>query len=96
MGMYMFLYFKDFWECIKIGNVYVEEVYVVDFVVENKVLMVEIWFSFFEIIVVMVFYWFVQQQVDIVVVEVGLGGWLDFINVLMLEFLVIINISFDY
>lgn len=46
-GMYTSPHFKDFRERIKIGNEYVEEAYVVDFVAENKALMAEIRPSFF-------------------------------------------------
>ena len=95
-GMYTSPHFKDFRERIKIGNEYVEETYVVDFVAENKALMAEIRPSFFEITVAMAFHWFAQQQVDIAVVEVGLGGRLDSTNVLMPELSVITNISFDH
>lgn len=57
-----------------------------------------IWYLliFFEIIIVFVFLYFVWEYVDVVVIEVGFGGWFDFINVCKLMFFVIIMIGFDY
>src|SRR5690606_34213515 len=52
--------------------------------------------SFFEITVVMAFDYFAQQQVDIAVIEVGLGGRLDSTNVITPEVSVITNIGFDH
>ncbi|MBC8173894.1 MAG: bifunctional folylpolyglutamate synthase/dihydrofolate synthase, partial [Chitinophagales bacterium] len=52
--------------------------------------------SFFEITVVMAFDYFVQHEIDIAIVEVGLGGRLDSTNVITPLLSVITNISFDH
>jgi dihydrofolate synthase/folylpolyglutamate synthase len=52
--------------------------------------------SFFEITVVMAFDYFRQQQVDIAVIEVGLGGRLDATNVITPRLSLITNISWDH
>ena len=52
--------------------------------------------SFFEITTAMAFDFFRQQQTDIAVVEVGMGGRLDCTNVITPLASVITNISFDH
>jgi dihydrofolate synthase/folylpolyglutamate synthase len=52
--------------------------------------------SFFELTVVMAFDYFAREQVDIAVIEVGLGGRLDSTNVIVPEVSLITNISFDH
>lgn len=96
VGFYIFFYYCDFCEWIKINGELMFEEVVVDFVEQYEMFFQIIKFFFFEIMVVMVFDYFVKEQVDWVVVEVGMGGCLDFINILMLELCVIMNISYDY
>jgi dihydrofolate synthase/folylpolyglutamate synthase len=52
--------------------------------------------SFFEITVAMAFDYFASQQIDVAVIEVGLGGRLDSTNVITPVLSVITNISFDH
>jgi len=52
--------------------------------------------SFFEITVAMAFDWFEQQQVDVAVIETGLGGRLDSTNVITPVLSVITNIGWDH
>jgi len=52
--------------------------------------------SFFELTVAMAFQYFALEQVDIAIIEVGLGGRLDSTNVITPELSVITNISYDH
>lgn len=52
--------------------------------------------SFFELTAIMAFDYFSRQNVDIAVIEVGLGGRLDSTNILTPLLSVITNISFDH
>jgi len=52
--------------------------------------------SFFEITVAMAFDWFAKEQIDIAVIETGLGGRLDSTNIIIPEISVITNISYDH
>jgi dihydrofolate synthase/folylpolyglutamate synthase len=52
--------------------------------------------SFFELTVTMAFDYFRAMQVDVAVIEVGLGGRLDSTNIITPEVSVITNISFDH
>jgi len=52
--------------------------------------------TFFEVTTAMGLIYFARQQVDIAVIEVGMGGRLDATNVIRPEVSVITNISFDH
>ena len=52
--------------------------------------------SFFEITTGLAFWWFARQEVDIAVVEVGLGGRLDSTNILTPELAVVTSIGLDH
>jgi dihydrofolate synthase/folylpolyglutamate synthase len=52
--------------------------------------------SFFEITTGLAFLWFAEEQVDIAVIEVGLGGRLDSTNILTPELAVVTSIGLDH
>jgi len=52
--------------------------------------------SFFELTTVMAFDWFSHENVDVAVIEVGLGGRLDSTNIVNPALSVITNVSFDH
>lgn len=52
--------------------------------------------SFFEITTMMAFCWFAEQEVDIAVIETGLGGRLDSTNIITPVLSVITNIGLDH
>ena len=95
-GLYTSPHLKDFRERIKINGEMIMEQYVINFVEENKSLFAGIKPSFFEMTVAMAFQYFADQQVDIAVIEVGLGGRLDSTNIITPLASVITNISFDH
>lgn len=95
-GLYTSPHLYDFRERIKVNGIMCDEDFVVDFVESVKPAIEEIQPSFFEITVVMAFEYFVQQKVDIAIIEVGLGGRLDSTNVITPELAVITNIGWDH
>lgn len=95
-GLYTSPHLKDFRERIKIDGQMISETYVTDFVTRNKELFASIKPSFFEMTVAMAFKYFADQQADIAVIEVGLGGRLDSTNIITPLASVITNISFDH
>lgn len=95
-GLYTSPHLKDFRERIKINGQMISQSYVTDFIESNKALFAEIRPSFFEMTVAMAFKYFADQQVDIAVIEVGLGGRLDSTNIITPLVSVITNISFDH
>src|SRR4051812_45906247 len=81
-GLYTSPHLKDFTERIKVNGQDIEEQFVVDFVNKIAKTMNEIAPSFFEITTAMAFDYYVYKEVDIAVIEVGLGGRLDSTNVI--------------
>jgi dihydrofolate synthase/folylpolyglutamate synthase len=97
-GLYTSPHLKDFRERIRINGEMISEDAVVQFVEKyrKKNLQEQLEPSFFELTVSMAFDYFRAMQVDVAVVEVGLGGRLDSTNVITPEVSVITNISFDH
>ena len=95
-GLYTSPHLYDFRERIKVNGIMCDEDFVVDFVERIQPAIEEIQPSFFEITVVMAFEFFVQQKVDVAIIEVGLGGRLDSTNVIIPELSVITNIGWDH
>ncbi len=95
-GLYTSPHYKDFRERIKINGQLISEAAVIDFVDQHKDLFESIQPSFFEITVAMAFHHFAHQQVDIAVIETGLGGRLDSTNILSPILSLITNISYDH
>lgn len=96
VGLYTSPHLKDFRERIKVDGVACSKDFVVDFVAVNSEKITEIKPSFFEMTVAMAFQYFKEQQVDIAVVEVGLGGRLDSTNIINPLLSIITNISIDH
>jgi dihydrofolate synthase / folylpolyglutamate synthase len=96
VGLYTSPHLKDFRERIKINGEMIPEQNVVDFVEKHKAAFEKIQPSFFEMTVGLAFDYFASQNVDIAVIEVGLGGRLDSTNVIAPICSVITNISFDH
>jgi dihydrofolate synthase / folylpolyglutamate synthase len=95
-GLYTSPHLKDFRERIRINGEMVPESYVVAFTEQIKPSIEAINPSFFELTVAMAFQYFALEQVDIAIIEVGLGGRLDSTNVITPELSVITNISYDH
>jgi dihydrofolate synthase/folylpolyglutamate synthase len=95
-GLYTSPHLKDFRERIKVNGDEIKEKFIVDFTERIKPLIEEIEPSFFEITVAMAFDYFAKQEVDVAVVEVGLGGRFDSTNIITPELSIITNIGWDH
>lgn len=96
VGLYTSPHLVDFRERIRVNGEKISEQYVVDFVAAHKDNYEVIQPSFFELTMMMAFQYFAEQEVDIAVVEVGLGGRLDSTNIILPILSVITNISLDH
>ncbi len=96
VGLYTSPHYLDFRERIKINGRKIEEQYVVDFVARHRKYFDKVKPSFFEMTVAMAFQYFADRQVDIAVVEVGMGGRLDSTNIITPLVSVITNIGYDH
>ena len=95
-GLYTSPHLQDFRERIKVNGAMCSEEFVVRFTERIQPLITELQPSFFEITVAMAFSWFAEQQVDIAVIETGLGGRLDSTNIIQPELSIITNIGWDH
>ena len=96
VGLYTSPHLVNFNERIKINGKPIAEEEVIKFFDRYEKELAEIEPSFFEMVTVLAFDYFAQQQVDIAIIEVGLGGRLDATNVITPELSVITNISLDH
>ena len=96
VGLYTSPHLVDFRERIRVNGEMISENYVVDFVDKERSFFEPLNPSFFEVTTAMAFRYFADQEIDIAVVEVGLGGRLDCTNIITPLVSVITNISFDH
>ena len=96
VGLYTSPHLHDFRERIKINGQPIDKNTVVDFVNENLETLEAGNYSFFEATVGMAFLSFAQAQVDVAIIEVGLGGRLDATNIITPILSVITHVSEDH
>ncbi|MFN3874573.1 MAG: bifunctional folylpolyglutamate synthase/dihydrofolate synthase [Flavobacteriales bacterium] len=96
VGLHTSPHLKDFRERFRINGAMVSEGTVVRFVHEHRAAFEPIAPSFFEWGVAFALWWFSERQVDIAVLEAGMGGRLDSTNVVTPEVSVITNIGWDH
>jgi len=95
-GLYTSPHLLDFRERIRVNGECIEKESVVDFIKTYKHAITEINPSFFEITVALAFYYFEKSNVDIAIIEVGLGGRLDSTNIITPLLSCITNIDLDH
>jgi dihydrofolate synthase/folylpolyglutamate synthase len=95
-GLYTSPHLKDFRERFRIDGEMIPKEFVTDFTQRIQPIIEEINPSFFEITVAMAFDFFAKENVDVAVIEVGLGGRLDSTNIIVPEVSVITNIGWDH
>lgn len=95
-GLYTSPHLIDFRERVRFNGEMISEQKVVEFVDQNKLTFDALKLSFFEWSVGLAFDFFANEQVDIAIVEVGMGGRLDSTNVLTPELSIITNIGSDH
>ena len=96
VGLYTSPHLVDFRERIRVNGEVVPKKYVVDFVKKYREQFEPIMPSFFELTMEMAFLYFAEQEVDVAVIEVGLGGRLDSTNIISPDLCIITNIGFDH
>jgi dihydrofolate synthase/folylpolyglutamate synthase len=96
VGLYTSPHLREFTERIRINGQELAPDYLVSWVENHRHLFDEIQPSFFEMCVALAFDYFAADQVDVAVVEVGLGGRLDSTNIITPLVSLITNISYDH
>ena len=96
VGLYTSPHLQDFRERIKINGIMIPRRKVSSFVGKHQDFFKTNKLSFFEMTVGLAFDYFAQSNVDIAIIEVGLGGRLDSTNIISPELSVITNIGLDH
>ena len=96
VGLYTSPHLVDFRERMKVNGEMVPQEFVYSFLQQYKEKFTELGASFFEITTALAFAYFAHEQVDIAVIECGLGGRLDSTNIITPELCVITNIGLDH
>ena len=96
VGLFTSPHLVDFRERIRINGNMVPKEYVIEFVEKYRNIFEPLHPSFFELTTAMAFKYFADEEIDVAVVEVGLGGRLDCTNIITPEISIITNISFDH
>jgi dihydrofolate synthase/folylpolyglutamate synthase len=96
VGLYTSPHLKSFTERIRVNGEPVEESFIIDFTADNIPNIDRFNPSFFEVTVAMAFSYFARKQVDVAIIEVGMGGRMDSTNVITPVLSVISNVSFDH
>lgn len=96
VGLYTSPHILDFRERIRINGEKISEIFVVDFVEQYKDFFEQLKPSFFEMTVGLAFEYFAINNVDVAVIEVGMGGRLDSTNIINPIVSVITNIGYDH
>ena len=95
-GLYTSPHLKDFRERIRINGEMIKQKDVLDITSKLTPIIEDIEPSFFEVTVAMAFDYFSKNEVDIAIIETGLGGRLDSTNVITPELSIITNIGYDH
>jgi len=96
VGRYTSPHLIDFRERIQINGVAISEARVLEFLERTQSVHESLNATFFEITTAMAFDYFATEQVDIAVIETGLGGRLDSTNVITPLVATVTNVSMDH
>ena len=96
VGLYTSPHLIDFRERIRVNGEMIDHQFVIDFVKNHQAFFEPIKPSFFELTMEMAFVYFQHMEVDVAIVETGLGGRLDSTNIISPILSIITNIGFDH
>ncbi len=95
-GLYTSPHLHDFRERIRIDGEMIPKQKVVNFVDKHRDCMEELGLSFFEMTTALAFDCFAQSDVEVAVIETGLGGRLDATNILLPLVSVVTNVGLEH
>ena len=95
-GLYTSPHLVDFRERISVDNEFIPKQKVVNFVDKHQAKMQELDLSFFEMTTALAFDYFAQSDVEVAVIETGLGGRLDATNVIMPILSIVTNVGMEH
>lgn len=95
-GLYTSPHLHDFRERIRIDGEMIPKQKVVNFVDKHRDFMEEFGLSFFEMTTALAFDYFAQSDVEVAVIETGLGGRLDATNILLPLVSIVTNVGLEH
>ena len=95
-GLYTSPHFVKFNERVVINGIQVDDEFISDFITQHEAYIDEHQLTFFEVTTALAFKYFNDEDVDVCVIETGLGGRLDATNVLSPLAVVITSISYEH
>ena len=95
-GLFTSPHLQDFRERIRVDGEMIPKQKVVNFVDKHHDRMVELGLSFFEMTAALAFDYFAQSDVEVAVIETGLGGRLDATNIIVPILSIITNIGMEH
>lgn len=95
-GLYTSPHLSDFRERIRVNGEMISKQKVTNFVNKYKEDMEECDLSFFEMTTALAFDYFAQSDVEVAVIETGLGGRLDATNIVIPALSIITNVGLDH
>ena len=95
-GLFTSPHLRDFRERIRVDGEMIPKQKVVNFVDKHRQKMIDLELSFFEMTAALAFDYFAQSDVEIAVIETGLGGRLDATNIILPVVSVITNIGLEH
>lgn len=96
VGLFTSPHLRDFRERMRVCGEMISEAEVIDFVAKQREVMEEMGLSFFEMTAAMAFEHFRRAEVDVAIIECGLGGRLDATNIVAPLLSIITNIGLDH
>jgi dihydrofolate synthase/folylpolyglutamate synthase len=96
VGAYTSPHLVDFTERIRINRIPIKEKDVIEFTNRMKPVIESITPSFFEVATAMAFWHFARENIDLAIIEVGMGGRLDSTNVIFPVATIINSIGYDH
>lgn len=96
VGLFTSPHLKDYRERVRVNGEKIDETFVAKFVTASHESWEDIEPSFFEITTALAFHYFAEQNVDIAIIEVGMGGRLDSTNIVQPIVTAITSISKDH
>ena len=96
VGLYTSPHLADFRERIRVNGEMISKQKVVNFVGKYRKDMEELDLSFFEMTTALAFDYFAQSDVEVAVIETGLGGRLDATNIVIPAVSVITNVGLEH
>lgn len=95
-GLYTSPHMRDFRERIRVDGEMIPEKAVARFISDHGAKMTELGLSYFDMTTAMAFSHFSESDVEIAVIETGLGGRLDSTNIIRPELSIITNAALDH